>query len=138
MRMRRRPFRSWEAPRGSIPPAHEWESRIHDRLAAIPEQAEPLERAELLAALSMGTEVIRLRRFARRFDLEADLDPALDAAARGKSVVAIQRFDQLDRLLAVVPNTNPGGWVRLRARDGVLAISESLAQHAAYFDSGAK
>jgi hypothetical protein len=53
-------------------------------------------------------------------------------------VVAIQRFDQLDRMLAVVPNTNPGRWVRLRARGGVLAISESLAQHAAYFDSGAK
>jgi len=124
--------------RGSIPPAHEWESRIHDRLAAMPEQAEPLERAELLAALLMGIEVVRLRRFARRFDLETELDAALDAAARGKSVVAIQRFNQLDRMLAAVPNTKPGERLRLRARGGVLAISGSLAQHAAYFDSGAE
>jgi len=125
--------------RSSIPSAaREWEGRIHDRLSAMPDQAEPLERAELLAALSMGTKIIRLRHFARRSDLESCLDAALYAAARGQSLVAIQRLDQLDRMLAEVPNTKPGARVRLRARGRALAMSESLAQHAAYFDLGTK
>jgi uncharacterized membrane protein YccC len=117
--------------------AHEWEGRIYGRLSAMPEQAEPLQRAQLLAALSVGTETIRLRRAARRFDREAELDAALDAVARGHSTVAIERLERLDRILAAVPGTKPGGRVRLRARGSILAISEALVQHTSYFGSGA-
>ena len=54
---------------GPIPrTANEWEARTYGRLSALPEQAEPLQRAQLLAALSVGTEIIRLRRIARRFE----------------------------------------------------------------------
>jgi uncharacterized membrane protein YccC len=117
--------------------AHEWEGRIYGRLSAMPEQAEPLQRAQLLAALSVGTETIRLRRIARRFDQEVELDAALDAVARGDSTVAIERLERLDRILAAVPGTKPGGRVRLRARGSILAISEALAQHTSYFCLGA-
>jgi hypothetical protein len=103
----------------------------------MPEQAEPLQRAQLLAALSVGTETIRLRRLARRFDQEIELDAALEAVALGDSIVAIERFGRLDRMLAIVPSTRPGERLRLRARGSVLAVSEALACHAAYFDSGA-
>jgi uncharacterized membrane protein YccC len=123
---------------GSIPrTAHGWEGRIYGRLSAMPEQAEPLQRAQLLAALSVGVETIRLRRLARRFDVEIELDAALEALASGESHVAIDRFGRLDRVLATMPSTQPAGRLRLRARGSVLAASEALARHAAYFDSGA-
>ncbi|MDB5410191.1 MAG: hypothetical protein JWL84_5103 [Rhodospirillales bacterium] len=116
--------------------AHDWEGLIYSRLSVLPEQAEPLQRAQLLAALSVGTAIIRLRRVARRFDLHVELDAALDAAARGDSVVASERLAELDRMLAAQPNTRRGLWIRLRARGSILAISEALTQHASYFDSG--
>jgi uncharacterized membrane protein YccC len=123
---------------GPIPrTVHGWERRIYGRLSAMPEQAEPLQRAQLLAALTVGAETIRLRRVARRFDQKVELDAALDAVARGDGIVAIEHLDRLDRMLAAGPATRPGGRVRLRARGSLLAISEALAQHTAYFSSGA-
>ena len=123
---------------GSIPrTAHGWEGRIYARLSAMPEQAEPLQRAQLLAALSVGTETIRLRHLASRLDQEIELDAALGALVLGDSIVAIERLSRLDRMLATVPSAKPGGRLRLRARGSVLAVSEALACHAAYFDSGA-
>jgi uncharacterized membrane protein YccC len=123
---------------GPIPrTANEWEGRVYSRLSALPEQAEPLQRAQLLAGLSAGTEIIRLRRIARRFDLQVELDAALHAVARGDSSVAAERLARLDRILAALPGGRPGVRGRLRARGSILAISEALAQHAPYFDSGA-
>jgi uncharacterized membrane protein YccC len=116
--------------------ANDWESRIYGRLSALPEQAEPLQRAQILAALSVGTEIIRLRRLARRLDLHVELDATLDAVAQGHSVVAIERLGALDRMLAALPGPKPGGRSRLRMRGSILAMSDALAQHAAYFDSG--
>jgi hypothetical protein len=88
-----------------------------------------------MAALSVGAEIIRLRRVAHRFDQDAQLDTAFDALARGDSSVATERLARLDQRLAALPG--PGARVRLRARSSILAMSEALAQHAAYFDSGA-
>jgi uncharacterized membrane protein YccC len=123
---------------GPIPrTANQWEARIYGRLSALPEQAEPSQRAQLLAALSVGTEIIRLRRVARRFELHAELDAALDALARGDSSAAAKRLARYDKALASFPSTGPGARVRLRARGSILAISEALVQHRAYFDSGA-
>jgi uncharacterized membrane protein YccC len=121
---------------GPIPrTANEWEGRVYSRLAVLPEQVEPLQRAQLMAALSVGTEIIRLRRVAHRFDEDAELESAFDALARGDTSVAIERLGLLDQRLAALPG--PGARVRLRARSSILAMSEALAQHAAYFDSGA-
>jgi uncharacterized membrane protein YccC len=117
--------------------ANDWKDRVYSRLSALPEQAEPLQRAHLLAALSVGTEIIRIRRVARRFALDVELDAALDAIARGHSVIATERFARLDERLAALPSATPGVWVRLRARGSILAMREALAQHADYFDSGA-
>jgi uncharacterized membrane protein YccC len=117
--------------------ANDWESRIYSRLSQLPEQATPLQRAQLMTALSVGTEIIRLRRVARRFDLHRELDAALDAVARGDSMVATERLARLDHLLAALPSTRPGMRGGLRARGSILAVSEALAHHAAYFDAGA-
>jgi hypothetical protein len=88
------------------------------------------------AAVSVGTGIIRLRRVAHRFDQDVELDAALDAVAKGNSLAAAERLARLDQKLAALPNTRPGARARLRARSSILAMSEALAQHAAYFDSG--
>jgi uncharacterized membrane protein YccC len=124
--------------RGPIPrTAYEWQGRGYSRLSVLPEQAEPLQRAQLMAALSVGTEIIRLRRTAHRFDQDAELDVALQAVAKGDGSAAVERLTRLDQRLAALPNSRPGARARLRARSSILAISEALAEHAAYFDSGA-
>jgi uncharacterized membrane protein YccC len=122
---------------GPIPrTANAWEGLVYSRLSALPEKAEPLQRAQILAALSVGTGIIRLCRVAHRFDQDVELDAALDALAKGNSSAAAERLARLDQRLAALPNTNPGARARLRARSSILAMSEALAQHAAYFDSG--
>jgi uncharacterized membrane protein YccC len=115
--------------------ANDWEGRIYGRLSALPEQAEALQRAQILAALSVGTEIIHLRRIVRRLELHVELDAALDAVAQGDSVVAIERLSGLDRMLAARPASKPGGRAGLRMRGSILAMSDALEQHAAYFDS---
>jgi uncharacterized membrane protein YccC len=112
----------------------DWEHRVNRRLAVLPDAAEPLQRVQLVAALSVGRELIHLRRAAHRFDI--DLDLALDAVARGESLVAVDRLADVDQMLAALPDTRPGARVRLRARGRILAMSEALTRHAAYFNSG--
>jgi uncharacterized membrane protein YccC len=118
---------------GPIPrtPA-DWESRMYGRFSALPDQAQPLQRSQLMAAFSLGTEIIQLRRIARRTDLGSVLDTALKAIAQGDCELAIARLADLDRALAARPRI-----AALRARASILAMSEALTQHAAYFDAGA-
>jgi uncharacterized membrane protein YccC len=121
-----------------IPPtAIGWESRIYSRLSVLPEQAQPLQRAQLLAALSVGSQIIRLRRAARQLDPRLGLDAALDAVATGTSAVAIGRLARVDRRLAALPSIAPQPRIRLRTRANLVALSEALTRHATYFDAGA-
>jgi hypothetical protein len=104
----------------------------------LPEQAEPLQRAQLLAVLCVGTEIIGLRRIAPLLDEPLELDAALKAVAGGNSAVATERLAQFDQQLAALPSTaKPGPQVRLRARASTVALAEALSRHAAYFDRGA-
>ena len=105
---------------------------MYGRFSALPNEAQPLQRSQLLAAFSVGTEIIQLRRIARRMDLGSELDAALDAIARGDCGIATARLARLDQALAARP-----GAAALRARGSILAMSEALTQHAAYFDAGA-
>jgi uncharacterized membrane protein YccC len=115
---------------GPIPDtANDWQDHVFGRLAVLPDAAQPLQRAQLIAALLIGTEIIKLRHFCRRFDLGSDIDAALDAFARGNSVTAVARLADLDRTL-----TSGLDAAALRARGIILGISETLTRHAAYFD----
>jgi uncharacterized membrane protein YccC len=115
---------------GPIPDtAQDWQDHVSGRLAVLPDAAQPLQRAQLIAALLVGTEIIKLRHFCRRFDPGFDLDAALDAFARGNSATAIARLADLDRAL-----TSDSDAAALRARGIILGISETLTRHAAYFD----
>ncbi len=104
---------------------------MYGRLSVLPDQAQPLQRAEMLAAFSVGTEISQLRRIGRRIDLESELDAALEALRRGDIALATARLGVFDDALAA-----RAGTAALRARGSILALSEVLTQHAAYFEAG--
>jgi uncharacterized membrane protein YccC len=114
----------------------DWERHVYARLFSLPNAAMPLERAQLIAALSAGTELIRLHRMVSRLDLAAGLEPALTALARGHSALASQELTYLDRALSRVSKPGRAPRLALRARGSVLALSEVLKQHELYFDAG--
>jgi uncharacterized membrane protein YccC len=119
-----------------LPTLDYWESRAYSRLTALPDQATPLQRAQLLAALSVGTEIIGLRQIATHLGTAAELDAALNDIALGHSTKAIAKLRQFDDRLASTPETGPEVTLALRARGRVLIISEAIAEHGAYFDAG--
>ena len=110
----------------------DWEQRMYGRFSALPDQAQPLQRSQLMAAFLVGILIIQLRHICRRVDLSSDLDAALEAFARGSSSVATATLANLDAALTSRP-----GPAALRARGLILAISEALTQHSSYFDAGA-
>jgi uncharacterized membrane protein YccC len=118
-------------------PQDEWENRMYSRLAALPDQAEPLQRAQLLAALSVGTEIIHLRRIAPQLGLVSELDSALDALEQGNSFTATAGLTALDQRLALLEQGEPQTALVQRERARVLAICDALVRHRSYFDAGA-
>ena len=110
---------------------------MDDRLVALPDQAEPLQRAQLLAALSVGTDIDYLWHLVPRLGMATELHAALASLAQGNSTAAIARLHQLDCRLASDPATGPETDDALRVRGRIAAISDVLAEHALYFDSGA-
>ncbi len=122
----------------------DWDGHIRGRLVMMPNEATPLQRAQLLAALSVGSEIIRLRNDARHLDPDlredsvvgAHLEAALIAVAQGNSAIATARLVRLDEILATRPADTGGLQTALRARADILLLSETLTDHAAYFDAG--
>ena len=108
----------------------DWESRIYGKFSVLPDEAQPLQRSELLAALSVGLQIIKLRGIALGPDHAAELDAALEAAARGNGALAIARLADLDQALALCPSA-----YAIQARSRILAVSEALSRHAAYFSA---
>jgi uncharacterized membrane protein YccC len=118
-------------------PPDDWKNRAYSRLAALPDQAEPLQRAQLLAALSVGTEIIHLRRIAPQLSLVSELDSALKALAQGNSVAATAGLTALDQRIALLGKSDPETSSVQRERGRVLAICDALVRHRSYFDAGA-
>jgi uncharacterized membrane protein YccC len=124
---------------GRATTTEDWQGRNYHRLATMPDQAERLQLARMVAAVSVGTEIIRLRHVTRRLGLGADTDAALAAVSRGDGVIAAARLAQIDHSLAARPDdTKFRASIRLRARGSIRVIQEATAQHASYFfESGA-
>ncbi|MEH2473400.1 putative membrane protein YccC [Nitrobacteraceae bacterium AZCC 2161] len=116
--------------------ARSWRGRIHSRLTALPDSAEPLQRAQLLAALSVGTEIIHLRQEMVELDLGPELDLALENLAQGNSTAATAQLASLDRRVASIVDFGTRTSLALRTRGRILLISDALAEHRAYFDTG--
>src|SRR3984893_4953109 len=114
----------------------DWEGHIYKRLVAMPNEAEPLRRAQLLTALSLGREIIELRRVAPQLGLASDLDAALEPFAQGNSAAAVARLERLDRRLASLTESDPQTLLILHERARILLICDALMHHRAYFDGG--
>jgi uncharacterized membrane protein YccC len=119
------------------PEPDDWEGRMYGRLEALPEQTEPVQLGQLLAALAVGSEVLRLRRMTSALALGPELEIALHALAQGDSATARIWLARLDHRLAAPADAEATASLALRARASLLAVSEALAEHAGYFDSGA-
>ncbi len=118
------------------PSVKDWEQRMFSRLAALPDKVTPACATELLSAMRVGSEIIRLRGLAQRISLSPELDAALASFAAGRGEAAIASFSALDRRLAGVPMSASDGQLTLQARASILAITETIGQHADYFDRG--
>jgi uncharacterized membrane protein YccC len=112
----------------------DWQSLVYGRFAAMPEQADLVQHARLVAALSVGLEIINLRSMTRRFDLRIDLEGAFDALAQGNSAAATDRLASVERSFLALAGVARGTAAGLRMRASFLAISEALADHGDYFD----
>ena len=91
----------------------DWEGRVIARLSVMPNEATPLQRAQLLAAFAVGSEIIHLRHVMHQFGLGANLDAALAGVAKGHSASAIAHLSRLDEGLAA---EGPGTKDLLRVR----------------------
>ena len=114
--------------------ANDWGGQVCSRLAALPDQAESMERAQLLTALAVGTEIIHLARDTTELGLQTEFDAALRPFAEGNSAAAIAQLALLDQLLSSVEQVDRQPAARSRGR--ILAICDALADHLAYFDAG--
>jgi uncharacterized membrane protein YccC len=121
---------------GRVPwTADDWHGRISGRLVVTPDAAEPLQISQLMAALAVGSEIIRLRPIAFSLGLGSELDVALEALARGNGAIATTLLARLDDRLATFPADGTEAPLALQGRGSILAIAEALSQHAVYFDA---
>ena len=111
----------------------DWERLIHARLDAMPAEATPLQHAQALAALSLGMEIVRLRRELRQLGRARELDMAFAAVAEGRGALAVERLVCLDAMLASEAAADPK---KTRVRASILIVIEVLSQHSEYFDAG--
>jgi uncharacterized membrane protein YccC len=117
--------------------SREWRRRIYARLAALPDSASPVERAHLSAAVTAGTELIRLRRATRTLSIGSDLQPAYREIAEGSCAGATHALARADRRLASLSLEGRRLALATRARASILALTELIDRHAAYFCAGA-
>jgi uncharacterized membrane protein YccC len=115
----------------------EWTNRIYGRVEALPDTAQPLQRAQLAAALSLGAGILWLRRFTRRLDASLNIEEPLRAIASGHCALAIAGLARLDTDLASRAAPGTTDRLLLRARGCIFVLSDLLTQHAVYFDAGA-
>ena len=110
---------------------------MYNRLSALPDQAPLLQNARLVAALTVGTEIIRLSGLLHRVGPDLSLEGALRALVRGNSMTAIECLAGVERAIAAPTTAAAAVSVKLRARASIRIISDTLTQHADYFDGSA-
>lgn len=122
------------AARRAAPDRQVWDGGVFGRLSVLPEAATSEERARMVAALTVGNQVIRLKNFVGPAGFAAGLAAVLAAVAQGDSAAAVEGLRRLDRVLDGEPYP---GLAEMQARAGILAMSEALIQYSAYFDGRA-
>lgn len=114
----------------------DWEGLMYSRLVVMPDGAQPLQRAQLIAALFTGIEITRLRRVAPRLGLGAEVAAALAIFAQHNSTTATAQLALIDHRLSVLADQESLAPLALRARSSILALVEALSQYPSYFDAG--
>lgn len=112
----------------------EWQSRMYARLIAMPETAEPILRSYLVAALSVGIQVIRLKRLSKHGRIGAELTQVHMSLAAGDLAKLRQALSTLNNDIAAIPDKVPGAHGRLRARAALLAIEETVNRQSEFFE----
>jgi len=111
-----------------------WEGRGFARLLAMPQEAKPVQRAELASMIAVGKEILRLRRAAPRFIPSATVGAALEALAEGRSRQAIERFGEVDLQLASLPSRVARSRIARSLRANILMICGQLSEFPACYD----
>jgi hypothetical protein len=110
---------------------------MYGRLSALPDEAEPLQGGQLIAAIAIA---LFPRAKASSATSSSAASPRRGAVWRSCMISApteSARLRQLDRRLASHPGAWPETAITLRVRGHILVISDALAEHASYFDAGA-
>jgi hypothetical protein len=120
------------------PTLDEWEQRMYGRLAAMPDQAEPLQRSQLVAALTVGNQVLQLRAISPQLPFRSEFEAAMAALAAADCEASLASLGGFDRRLAALSDTEAGTGLGLHARASILTITEAIRQYPTYFDAGAR
>lgn len=112
----------------------DWESRLYRRLADMPAAVDAEHLARFVAILSMGSTIIRLRRLARRFKMEAEIDMAFAAVAEGKSATAISHIAAIECELRQSSKGEADGTAIVRACGAIHAALHTFTRYGDYFD----
>lgn len=112
----------------------DWESRLYRRLADMPAVVDAERLARFVAMLSMGSTVIRLRRLARRFKVETEIDTAFAAVAEGRSATAMSHLAAMERALRQSSKGEADGTAIVRACGAIHAALHTLSRYGNYFD----
>lgn len=103
-----------------------WNARVAARLAALPEDAAPAQRGQLVRALATGEEIDRLGASVRRFGLQREFEAAVGRLAAGDDAGAAARLSVLDQALASQSVGPVGTQARLRARASVRGLADAF------------
>jgi uncharacterized membrane protein YccC len=111
-----------------------WEGRLYSRIAALPNEAEPLDRALLVTVLAVGRNFVLLQDSAAQLGFARELGAALGHFSSGDCRATLMQFDAADRRLAGLAGNRLAA---MRARAQILAIRDALADRSTYFETGA-
>ena len=123
------------AKRASPGRQDDWESRGVARLLAMPDQAEPVERSQLVAAVAVGKDIVRLSPC--RASVRPGRGRGRGASSAGRRTkrrgdASASRTSTACSQPCPAPRPQAASCLRLRA--SILAISGQLAEYAPYFD----
>jgi uncharacterized membrane protein YccC len=112
-----------------------WEGRLYCRIAALPGEAEPLQRAVLVSALAVGQNIVWLQRTAPQLGFARELEAALRHFSSGDSTAMVTELEAADRRLAALVDN---GAAVMRARGQILVIRDALSDHRGFLEGGAE
>jgi uncharacterized membrane protein YccC len=109
-----------------------WEGRLYSRIVALPDGAEPRQRAALVTSLTVGGSIVALQQTAPQLGFAGEFEAALKHFSSGNFSAMMTQLETAERRLA--GNDDPAV---MRARGQFLAIRDALSDHRAYFETGA-